>query len=120
MTSYAKYADQVSSIREHCNAGSNRDPGTAPAYVIWTERQPGGFAAAGNGPCCGEPTHNVNQGAAGAVGENQMPRVDGRGSKQMRISKLTRGFMPFAEGSCLVEMGNTRVICTASVEDKVP
>lgn len=49
-----------------------------------------------------------------------MPRVDGRGSNQMRPAKITRGFMPNAEGSCLVEMGNTRVICTASVEDKVP
>jgi ribonuclease PH len=49
-----------------------------------------------------------------------MPRVDGRGSNQMRPTKLTRGFMPNAEGSCLVEMGNTKVICTASVEDKIP
>ena len=49
-----------------------------------------------------------------------MPRIDGRGSSQMRPAKITRGFMPHAEGSCLIEMGNTRVICTASVEDKVP
>lgn len=49
-----------------------------------------------------------------------MPRVDGRGSQQMRAAKITRGFMPNAEGSCLVEMGNTKVICTASVEDKIP
>ncbi len=49
-----------------------------------------------------------------------MPRVDGRGSKQMRPAKITRGFMPNAEGSCLIEMGNTKVICTASVEDKIP
>jgi ribonuclease PH len=49
-----------------------------------------------------------------------MPRVDGRGSNQMRATRLTRGFMPNAEGSCLIEMGNTRVICTASVEDKLP
>src|SRR5690349_16866402 len=49
-----------------------------------------------------------------------MPRVDGRGSNQMRPAKITRGFMPNAEGSCLIEMGNTRVICTASVEDKLP
>src|ERR1051326_3741727 len=49
-----------------------------------------------------------------------MPRVDGRGSNQMRPAKITRGFMPNAEGSCLIEMGNTRVICTASVEDKIP
>lgn len=49
-----------------------------------------------------------------------MPRFDGRGSQQMRAAKITRGFMPNAEGSCLIEMGNTRVICTASVEDKIP
>lgn len=49
-----------------------------------------------------------------------MPRVDGRGSNQMRPTKITRGFMPNAEGSCLIEMGNTRVICTASIEDKLP
>src|SRR5580658_10548054 len=49
-----------------------------------------------------------------------MPRFDGRGANQMRPAKITRGFMPNAEGSCLVEMGSTRVICTASVDDKVP
>lgn len=49
-----------------------------------------------------------------------MPRVDGRGSAQIRPTKLTRGFMPNAEGSCLIEIGNTKVICTASVEEKLP
>jgi ribonuclease PH len=49
-----------------------------------------------------------------------MPRIDGRGSNQMRPAKITRGFMPNAEGSCLIEMGHTRVICTASIEDKLP
>jgi ribonuclease PH len=49
-----------------------------------------------------------------------MPRVDGRGSAQMRAAKIVPGFMPNAEGSCLIEMGSTRVICTASVEEKVP
>ena len=38
----------------------------------------------------------------------------------MRPAKITRGFMPNAEGSCLIEMGNTRVICTVSVEEKIP
>ena len=38
----------------------------------------------------------------------------------MRPPKITRGFMPNAEGSCLIEMGNTKVICTASVEEKLP
>ena len=49
-----------------------------------------------------------------------MTRVDGRTSKQMRPVKITRGFMPNAEGSCLIEVGNTRVICTASIDEKVP
>ena len=49
-----------------------------------------------------------------------MPRFDGRGSGQLRVAKLTPGFMPYAEGSCLAEMGNTRVICTASIEERIP
>lgn len=49
-----------------------------------------------------------------------MPRVDGRGSGALRPTRLTPGFMPNAEGSCLIEMGGTRVICTASVEEKLP
>ena len=34
--------------------------------------------------------------------------------------KITRGYAKYAEGSCLIEMGDTRIICTASVEEKVP
>ena len=34
--------------------------------------------------------------------------------------RLTAGFMPYAEGSCLIEMGETRVICTATIDDGVP
>jgi ribonuclease PH len=34
--------------------------------------------------------------------------------------KIERGFMPFAEGSCLISMGETKVICTATVEERVP
>lgn len=49
-----------------------------------------------------------------------MPRVDGRANNEMRPVKMTRGFMPYAEGSCLIEFGNTKVICTASVEERVP
>ena len=33
---------------------------------------------------------------------------------------MIKDFMPYAEGSCLIEMGNTKVICTASIEEKVP
>lgn len=47
-------------------------------------------------------------------------RIDGRSPSQLRPVKLTRGFNAYAEGSCLIEVGQTRVICTASVEEKVP
>lgn len=47
-------------------------------------------------------------------------RRDGRTAAQLRPVKITRGFIPHAEGSVLIEMGNTKVICTASIEDKVP
>jgi len=49
-----------------------------------------------------------------------MPRAEGRANDELRPVTLARGFMKYAEGSCLVEMGDTRVICTASVEDRVP
>ncbi len=49
-----------------------------------------------------------------------MVRTDGRGRDDLRASKITRNFIRHAEGSCLFEMGETRVICTASVEDSVP
>ena len=45
---------------------------------------------------------------------------DGRQPNQMRPVKITRDFIPHAEGSVLIEVGNTKVICTASIEDKVP
>jgi ribonuclease PH len=38
----------------------------------------------------------------------------------LRPVKIERGFMPFAEGSCLITMGETKIICTASVEERVP
>ena len=47
-------------------------------------------------------------------------RVDGRGAGDLRPLTIERGFMPFAEGSCLITMGETRVICTATVEERVP
>jgi ribonuclease PH len=47
-------------------------------------------------------------------------RSDGRDPQALRPVRLTPGFMPYAEGSCLVEMGQTRVICTATIEDTVP
>lgn len=49
-----------------------------------------------------------------------MPRSDGRGPAELRKVTITRNYIKYAEGSCLIELGNTRVICTASVEELVP
>lgn len=47
-------------------------------------------------------------------------RPDGRKNNEIRNVKVNRGFIRTAEGSALISMGNTRVICTASIEDRVP
>src|SRR5881394_494965 len=47
-------------------------------------------------------------------------RTDNRNAEELRAVKITPNFLPHAEGSALIEMGNTRVICAASVEDKLP
>lgn len=49
-----------------------------------------------------------------------MKRYDGRETDQLRPVKITRGFTQNPEGSVLIEVGLTRVLCTASVEEKVP
>src|SRR5690349_4887945 len=47
-------------------------------------------------------------------------RTDGRAADDLRPVCITPGFLPYAEGSVLIEMGNTRVVCAASLEDRVP
>ena len=47
-------------------------------------------------------------------------RIDGRALDELRSVKFTPDFTKFAEGSCLVEMGDTVVLCNASVEEKLP
>ena len=47
-------------------------------------------------------------------------RSDGRAIHELRRVKLVRGVLKFAEASCLVEWGDTKVICTATVEERVP
>lgn len=47
-------------------------------------------------------------------------RPDGRKNNEMREVRIHRNFIKTAEGSVMIEMGNTRVICTATIEDKVP
>jgi len=49
-----------------------------------------------------------------------MIRQDGRGLDKVRRVQITRNYIKYAEGSCLIELGNTRVICTASIEESVP
>jgi ribonuclease PH len=47
-------------------------------------------------------------------------RFDNRKPDQMREVKMTRGFLKHAAGSCLIEMGETKVICAANIDEKVP
>lgn len=47
-------------------------------------------------------------------------RVDGRRPDEMRPLKITPGYLKFPEGSVLIEVGDTQVICTATVEERVP
>jgi len=49
-----------------------------------------------------------------------MARIDGRKNDELRKVKITRNYMKFPQGSCLIELGNTKVICTASVDEAVP
>jgi ribonuclease PH len=51
---------------------------------------------------------------------NQFTRTDNRAVDELRPVKITPNFLANAEGSALIEMGNTRVICAASIEDKLP
>ena len=49
-----------------------------------------------------------------------MLRSDGRSKDELRPVKMTTGYLLTAEGSVLIEVGNTRVLCAASIEDSVP
>ena len=49
-----------------------------------------------------------------------MVRQDGRAYDELRPIKITTDFVKFAEGSCLIECGDTKVLCCASVEDRTP
>lgn len=47
-----------------------------------------------------------------------MPRSDGRMSDELRTVRITPHAVPYAEGSALIEMGNTHVLCAASKEQQ--
>lgn len=49
-----------------------------------------------------------------------MKRTDGRQAAQLRKIKITNNVSKYAEGSCLIECGDTRVMCTATIEENVP
>src|SRR5918993_768527 len=49
-----------------------------------------------------------------------MMRSDGRKPKQLRLIKITPNYIKTADGSVLIEMGDTKVICTAKLEERVP
>ena len=44
-------------------------------------------------------------------------RHDGRSAKELRKIKITKDYTKFADGSCLIEFGDTRVLCTAIMEE---
>lgn len=47
-------------------------------------------------------------------------RAGNRGLNQLRPTRITKDYLPHAEGSCLIEMGNTHVVCTASIANGTP
>ena len=47
-------------------------------------------------------------------------RADGRHNDELRAVRITRSYLKYPEGSALIEMGDTVIICTASLDDKVP
>jgi ribonuclease PH len=49
-----------------------------------------------------------------------MPRKDGRTAAQIRPLAMQLGYSKYAEGSCLITLGETHVLCNASIEDRVP
>ena len=49
-----------------------------------------------------------------------MTRRNKRANDQLRPIKITKDYIKYAEGSCLIELGDTKVITTATVEDSVP
>ena len=51
---------------------------------------------------------------------NRIERIDGRGPDQVRETNIRRGYLRHVEGSVLIETGATRVICSATIDERVP
>src|SRR3989304_4007283 len=52
--------------------------------------------------------------------ERPLPRIDGRAHDELRPVRITPGYLTYAEGSALIELGQTRVLCAASWGERVP
>ena len=70
--------------------------------------------AGGRGDCPRQP------GSTTRAKDDQMTRPDNRSPQELRPVRLSAGYLEQAEGSVLIEVGRTRVLCAASVEDRVP
>ncbi|HYM81684.1 MAG TPA: ribonuclease PH [Candidatus Limnocylindria bacterium] len=66
------------------------------------------------------PPQAIRERAARPAAAPAHARPDGRRVRQLRPLKIERGVLPHAEGSALIAMGRTRVLCTATVEDRLP
>src|SRR5262245_52279470 len=51
---------------------------------------------------------------------NAAIRESGRAPGELRAVKITPGYTKYAEGSVLIEVGHTRVVCTATIEERIP
>ena len=55
-----------------------------------------------------------------SIGAQVLKRADGRGPLDLRPVSMTLGVQKWAEGSCLIKVGGTEVLCAATIEDKIP
>jgi ribonuclease PH len=55
-----------------------------------------------------------------SIGAKMIGRADGRGPLDLRPVTMTLGVQKWAEGSCLIKVGGTEVLCAATIEDKIP
>ena len=82
--------------------------------TVWDHQQ----GSAGSGQPCGSVSSDTR--SDGLQGESEVERTNGRKADEKRSVKITRHFTKYAEGSVLIEDGETQVLCTASVITGVP
>ena len=70
--------------------------------------------------CCSRKAFSLAAGALNQKGTFRTMRTDGRQANEPRPASITPKFLPTAEGSALIEVGHTKVICAASLEEGVP